>query len=119
MAANKRIIIVGAGVFGLSTALHLAKRGYKDVHLYDAQPYDKNGYSCSEGCVAASCDDNKIIRASCGNAKLYQILAFQAVAEWRKWKDNIAETPAKELPRGLTPEVKLWNNVEFCESVTS
>ncbi|KPM41050.1 hypothetical protein AK830_g5509 [Neonectria ditissima] len=34
------IIIVGAGIFGLSTALHLARRGYSQVVVFDRQNYD-------------------------------------------------------------------------------
>ena len=30
-----RVVIVGAGCFGLSTAYHLLKRGYKDVTILD------------------------------------------------------------------------------------
>jgi sarcosine oxidase/L-pipecolate oxidase len=51
---NDAIIIVGAGVFGLSTALHLAKRGYTNVTVFDRQPYDQTLYSYLSGCDAAS-----------------------------------------------------------------
>ena len=100
---NKKIIIVGAGVFGLSTALHLAKRGYKDVHICDYRSYHENCYAvststASEGCDAASCDENKILRASYGNAKLYQDLAFKAMPEWRKWNNLLSQTPEQDLP---------------------
>lgn len=48
------ILIVGAGVFGLSTALHLGNRGYKNVTVIDKQPYDKTLYAYDKGCDAAS-----------------------------------------------------------------
>ena len=48
------IVIVGAGVFGLSTAIHLAQRGYKDVKVLDKQPYHESLYSYDRGCDAAS-----------------------------------------------------------------
>lgn len=48
------IVIVGAGVFGLSTAIHLAQRGYKNVKIIDKQPYHENQYSYDAGCDAAS-----------------------------------------------------------------
>lgn len=48
------IVIIGAGVFGLSTALHLAKRGFKNVTIIDKQPYDDTKYSYFNGCDAAS-----------------------------------------------------------------
>lgn len=48
------IIIVGAGIFGLSTALHLASSGYSDVTVFDRHPVDKTRYSYFEGCDGAS-----------------------------------------------------------------
>lgn len=48
------VIIVGAGVFGLSTALHMANRGYKNVKLIDKQAYDQSEYAYDKGCDAAS-----------------------------------------------------------------
>ena len=48
------IIIVGAGIFGLSTAVHLSRRGYTNVTVYDRQPYHKSLYSYFNGCDGAS-----------------------------------------------------------------
>lgn len=35
VSATDSIIIVGAGALGLSAALHLARRGYKNVSVFD------------------------------------------------------------------------------------
>lgn len=48
------ILVIGAGIFGLSTAIHLAERGYANVTLLDKQPYEKTLYSYANGCDAAS-----------------------------------------------------------------
>jgi hypothetical protein len=48
------VVIVGAGIFGLSTALHLASRGYTNVTVFDRQNYDETLYSYQKGCDAAS-----------------------------------------------------------------
>jgi sarcosine oxidase/L-pipecolate oxidase len=48
------IVIVGAGVFGISTALHLAENGYSNVKILDKQAYDDSQYSYDKGCDAAS-----------------------------------------------------------------
>ena len=48
------IVIVGAGVFGLSTAIHLAKRGYTNVKVLDKEPYDESLYAYDLGCDGAS-----------------------------------------------------------------
>lgn len=108
-----KIIIVGAGVFGLSTAMHLSRRGYSNIHVFDKQPYDQNSYANSEGADAASADENKILRASYGDARLYQDLAFKAMPKWRQWNEVLAQTPKDQLPPGLSPNVKLWDNCGF------
>lgn len=53
-AKRDAIIVVGAGIFGLSTVINLAQRGYTKVTLVDKQPYEKTLYSYAEGCDAAS-----------------------------------------------------------------
>ena len=63
---NSRIIIVGGGVFGLSTALHLARDGYKNVTIFDRCSFDENFYNPANGCDGASADINKIFRATYG-----------------------------------------------------
>ena len=35
MSQNDRIVIIGAGVFGLSTAVELSNLGYKDIVVLD------------------------------------------------------------------------------------
>jgi len=35
LSASDKIVIVGAGCFGISTACHLLKRGYTDVTVLD------------------------------------------------------------------------------------
>jgi glycine/D-amino acid oxidase-like deaminating enzyme len=52
------IVIVGAGAFGLSTALHLALRGYKDVTVLDRHEYDNSGYDYRSGADSASSGAN-------------------------------------------------------------
>ncbi|KAF4445973.1 hypothetical protein FALBO_17129, partial [Fusarium albosuccineum] len=48
------VVIIGAGVFGLSTAIHLAERGYTNVKILDKQAYHDSQYSYDKGCDAAS-----------------------------------------------------------------
>jgi sarcosine oxidase/L-pipecolate oxidase len=110
LTKDSRIIIVGAGVFGLSTTLHLLKRGYTNIHLFDRQPFHQNHYDETAGADGASCDVNKIIRASYGDQKLYQDLALQAMSEWTRWNDDLAATPPDQLPPVLNPTIPLWHN---------
>lgn len=49
---DSKILIVGAGVFGLSTAEHLLKRGYTSITILDRS-------AVLPAPDAASCDINK------------------------------------------------------------
>ena len=107
-AKTDPIIIVGAGVFGLSTALHLGRRGYTDVTIFDSQPYDTTLYSYFDGCDAASADMNKIIRAGYGKDTVYQDLTLESVAGWTAWNDELHT--GKMVPPGMTTADSVWVN---------
>ncbi|CAI6091335.1 unnamed protein product [Clonostachys chloroleuca] len=109
------IVIIGAGVFGLSTALHLAQRGFKDVTILDKQDYDEFKYSYLEGCDAPSADMNKIIRAAYGPETVYQDLSFEAMDLWRSYNDYIAA--GRDLPAGISQRDEIWvnsGNLQMC-----
>jgi sarcosine oxidase/L-pipecolate oxidase len=53
---NDPVIIVGAGAFGLSTALYLSQAGYTDITVFDRASEIPSPYSAAN-------DLNKIIRA--------------------------------------------------------
>lgn len=107
LALHKPIVILGAGVFGLTTALHLAQRGYKNVTVLDREAYDQTGYTSA----AASADQNKIIRASYGAQKLYENLAFEALDRWDEWNRDVRD--ASDLPDSLFFNDRLWDNCGF------
>lgn len=66
---DSKIIIIGAGVFGLTTALWLARDGYKDITVFDRCAFDSNYYNPANGCDGASSDVNKIFRMAYGDKK--------------------------------------------------
>lgn len=105
-AKDDAIVIVGSGIFGLSTALHLARRGYTNVTVLDKQPYDKTLYSYLDGADAASADINKIMRSAYGGQTEYQELSTEAIAEWIAWNSELAG--GKTLPPGMTREDVLF-----------
>lgn len=103
---ESKIVIIGAGSFGVSSAYHLAKAGYKDVTIIDRQPYDTNFYdSVSDSSDSASSDLNKIIRFSHYNED-YQELAMKTILEWEKWNEMLAD--AGDLPEGLSNDYPLY-----------
>ncbi|KAL7929662.1 FAD dependent oxidoreductase [Trichoderma chlorosporum] len=85
------IIIVGAGIFGLSTSIHLAQRGYTNVTVFDKKPYHAILYSYSRGCDSASSDINKIIRSAYGSRTEYQGLSSEALSAWATWNAELQE----------------------------
>lgn len=56
IAKSDSILIVGAGAFGLSTALHLSQAGYTNVTVLDKDKQVPSGWSAAN-------DVNKILRA--------------------------------------------------------
>ncbi|KAI0977512.1 FAD dependent oxidoreductase [Xylaria arbuscula] len=112
---ESEILIVGSGVFGLSTALWLARSGYRRVTVFDMQDTGTTGYDPRAGIESASADINKIIRFSYGGEIEYQRLASQAAGIWEDWNREIADLAGKEsgegeeLPEVLRRgELKLW-----------
>ncbi|CAO2658033.1 Nn.00g072930.m01.CDS01 [Neocucurbitaria sp. VM-36] len=68
-------LIVGAGTIGLSTALHLSDRGYKNIVVLDRGASIPSAYSAGN-------DLNKIVRADYEDA-FYATHALNAIQAWR------------------------------------
>jgi hypothetical protein len=45
-----------------------------------------------------------------GTETEYQDLAYSGRPIWEEWNSTIAKTPADELPKGLTPETKVFED---------
>lgn len=111
LQSSSRILIVGSGVFGLSTALWLARSKYTDITVFDMQDTASTGYD-PDRIDSASADINKIIRFSYGTEIEYQRLASDAAVVWEEWNRQIADTRDEDLPPRLrSRERKLWWNV--------
>jgi glycine/D-amino acid oxidase-like deaminating enzyme len=71
-----RVIVVGAGINGVTAAIELKKRGHK-VILVDPGPLPHP--------LAASTDISKAVRAAYGPDEEYTALAERAIRLWREW----------------------------------
>ncbi|KAH6638583.1 FAD dependent oxidoreductase [Truncatella angustata] len=110
---DSKILIVGSGVFGISTALWLARSGYRDITVFDMQDTYSTGYDPAE-VDSASADLNKIIRFSYGDEIEYQRLAFEAAKLWEEWNGEIASADESQLPEVLQKGArKLWWNCGY------
>lgn len=75
ISKDASIAIVGAGAWGLSTALHLHRAGYTDITVFDRAESIPSQYS-------AAYDLNKIVRAEYED-KFYTKLALEAIEGWK------------------------------------
>jgi glycine/D-amino acid oxidase-like deaminating enzyme len=71
-----KVIVVGAGINGVTAAIELTTRGHK-VILVDPGPLPHP--------LAASTDISKAVRAAYGTDEFYTELAERAIPLWRKW----------------------------------
>jgi len=74
-----RVIVVGAGISGVTSAIELKNRGHKVV-LVDPGPVPHP--------AAASTDISKAVRAAYGPDEDYTALADRCIPIWREWNRN-------------------------------
>ena len=74
-----RVIVVGAGINGVTAAIELKKRGHQ-VILIDPGPLPHP--------LAASTDISKAVRAAYGADEEYTELAERSIKLWRKWNQE-------------------------------
>ncbi|GHO48380.1 NAD(P)/FAD-dependent oxidoreductase [Ktedonospora formicarum] len=77
------LLVVGAGIFGLTTALEMKARGYH-VAVLDPGPLPHP--------LAASTDISKIVRMEYGSDEGYMELAERAYASWFQWNEMLGDT---------------------------
>lgn len=86
MDPDNHILIIGAGTFGLSTALEILRKGHKNLTLIDPYPIPSP--------IAAGNDVNKIFQ-SVVNSKFYSDLSMESLKKWKNdkiYKDAYHET---------------------------
>jgi glycine/D-amino acid oxidase-like deaminating enzyme len=76
-----KVIVVGAGINGVTGAIELKKRGHKVV-LVDPGPLPH--------ALAASTDISKAVRAAYGADEDYTVLAERSIKLWRQWNEEFA-----------------------------
>lgn len=79
---QRSILIVGAGLFGVTAALELRRRGWA-VTLLDPGPIPR--------ATAASTDISKVVRADYGADEIYTSLGEASVTGWHVWNAQWGE----------------------------
>ena len=106
MKKDHPIIIVGAGTFGLSTALSLSKY-YQNITIFDRyKPPVRD---------AASTDINKVIRADYGTDIIYQKMALESIEIFKEWneKEKIFNQTGIMLVGENNDDEKSYQNLSF------
>src|SRR4051812_10720757 len=83
MALTRSIVIVGAGVFGLTAAWELSVRGW-EVTVIDPGTVPR--------AEAASTDISKVVRADYGDDELYTAMGEAALSGWDRWNERWGES---------------------------
>jgi glycine/D-amino acid oxidase-like deaminating enzyme len=77
--STSHILVVGGGIFGITAALELARRG-QSVEIFDPGPLPHVD--------ASSTDISKVIRMDYGADDLYMSLMETAIEGWRAWNSE-------------------------------
>lgn len=114
MAADKSspILIIGAGTFGLSTALHLAETGYTDITVLEKDTQIPSRFS-------AGYDLNKIIRAEYADP-FYTTLSVEAIKQWQTnplYTPHYHETGYLNVCSAAAPQATIDGLVKYRESL--
>ena len=83
MSSSSDFLVVGAGIFGVTTALSLRSRGYS-VTLIDPGPLPYP--------LAASTDVSKVVRMEYGSNRQYMRMVIRAIEGFHRWNDLFEET---------------------------
>jgi glycine/D-amino acid oxidase-like deaminating enzyme len=83
-----RIVVVGAGINGVTAAIELKRRGH-EVVLVDPGPLPHP--------LAASTDISKAVRTAYGADEDYTALAERSIELWRQWNEEFSVTLYHEV----------------------
>lgn len=111
MKQSYDFLIVGAGIFGITTAIELAKRKYQVAIINpDSIPHPR----------AASTDISKVVRMEYGIDREYADMAEASIQGWKEWNDLFNDTlyhevgllMASKTPLSVQKEGYIWDSYQ-------
>ncbi len=95
-----KVIVVGAGINGVTAAIELKKRGH-EVVLVDPGPLPHP--------LAASTDISKAVRAAYGADEDYTALAERSIKLWRQWNEEFGTNAVPRSRRDVRSRARKWS----------
>ena len=111
MKQSYDFLIVGAGIFGITTAIELAKQKYQVAIINpDSIPHPR----------AASTDISKVVRMEYGADREYAGMAEASIQGWKEWNDLFNDTlyhevgllMASKTPLSVQKEGYIWDSYQ-------
>jgi glycine/D-amino acid oxidase-like deaminating enzyme len=103
---NTNYLVIGAGIFGISAAIELRRRGHSvSVINPDKIPHP----------LAASTDISKIIRMEYGSDEEYMDMAIESMALWREWNGLLGEKIYHEIGFAILSSQSIENEKQAFE----
>lgn len=103
MQTHARVVIIGAGIVGCSTAYYLTRMGWRDIVVLEQGPLGQNWGSTSHapGMMFQHNVSKSVCQLAMWSAELYREVATPEQAFWRTGSMEIASTPERweELKR--------------------
>src|SRR4051812_7884115 len=103
MQTHARVVIIGAGIVGCSTAYYLTQMGWRDIVVLEQGPLGKNWGSTSHapGMMFEHNVSKSVTQLAMWSAELYADVATPERAFWRTGSMEVASTPERweELKR--------------------
>lgn len=110
---DARIVIVGASLLGLSTALHLSSRGYHAITLLDRRPNP----SPPSSSLSSSTTTTTTNFAPLHYTSQYHALSLAALKTWAQWNESIwsssPDTQQQQEQEQQQQQDRLWINNGF------
>ena len=115
---SARVVVVGAGIAGCSVAYHLAKLGWRDIHVVEQGKVSGGTTWHAAGLVGRQRTNSAMARINDASARLYQTLERETgiAVEWRPTGSlNVARCDDRMVQYRRTAALANWFGIDIHE----